>query len=60
MSWDRTCAESALILAITWHELGGVGITALVQSGDRLSHIHDLSPWATADCIVEYTTYPSC
>ena len=44
VSWDRTRADAAAILTITWRELGGPPITAPVQSGYGSSLIRDLIP----------------
>jgi len=44
VSWDRTRADAAAILTITWRELGGPPVTAPVQSGYGSSLIRDLIP----------------
>jgi PAS domain S-box-containing protein len=44
VSWDRTGADRAAILTITWRELGGSPVTAPVESGYGLSLIRDLVP----------------
>jgi PAS domain S-box-containing protein len=44
VSWDRTGADAAAILTITWRELGGPPIAAPVQSGYGSSLIRDLIP----------------
>src|SRR6266446_10555013 len=44
VSWDRTGADAAMILRITWRELGGPPVTAPVQSGYGSSLIRDLIP----------------
>jgi PAS domain S-box-containing protein len=44
VSWDRTETDQAVILTITWRELGCSPITAPVQSGYGLSLIRDLVP----------------
>src|SRR5499427_3096964 len=44
VSWDRTGADAAAILTITWRELGGPAIAAPVPSGYGLSLISDLIP----------------
>src|SRR5258707_14782919 len=45
VSWeDRTGADAATILTITWRELGGPPIAAPVPSGYGLSLIRDLIP----------------
>jgi PAS domain S-box-containing protein len=44
VSWDRTGADAAAILTITWRELGGPPIAAAVQSGYGSSLIRDLIP----------------
>src|SRR6266446_3965588 len=44
VSWDRTGADAAAILTITWRELGGPPVTAPVQSGYGSSLIRDLIP----------------
>src|SRR5467141_687294 len=44
VSWDRTGADAAAILRITWRELGGPPVTAPVQSGYGSSLIRDLIP----------------
>ncbi len=44
VSWDRTDADAAAILTITWRELGGPPIAAPVPSGYGLSLIRDLIP----------------
>jgi two-component sensor histidine kinase len=44
VSWDRTSADAAAILTITWRELGGEPIAAPVRSGYGLSLIRDLIP----------------
>ncbi len=44
VSWDRTGADAAAILRITWRELGGPPVTAPVQSGYGSSLIQDLIP----------------
>jgi two-component sensor histidine kinase len=45
VSWDRTGTDDvAAILTITWRELGGPPIAALVQSGYGSSLIRDLIP----------------
>jgi two-component sensor histidine kinase len=42
--WERTGADAAAILTITWRELGGPAIAAPVQSGYGSSLIRDLIP----------------
>jgi PAS domain S-box-containing protein len=42
--WDRTGADAAAILTITWRELGGPPIAAPVQTGYGSSVIRDLIP----------------
>jgi hypothetical protein len=44
VSWDRTGADAATFLTITWRELGGPPIAASVQSGYGTSLIRDLIP----------------
>ena len=44
MSWDRTGADAAAVLTITWRELAGPPIAAPVQSGYGLTLIRDLIP----------------
>jgi PAS domain S-box-containing protein len=44
VSWDRTGADAAAILTITWRELGGPPPTTPVQSGYGLGLIRDLVP----------------
>jgi two-component sensor histidine kinase len=44
VSWDRTGADAAAILTITWRELGGLPIAAPVPSGYGSSLIRDLIP----------------
>jgi two-component sensor histidine kinase len=44
VSWERTGADAAAILTITWRELGGPAIAAPVQSGYGSSLIRDLIP----------------
>jgi PAS domain S-box-containing protein len=44
VSWDRTGADAATILTITWHELGGPSIATPVQAGYGSSLIRDLIP----------------
>jgi PAS domain S-box-containing protein len=44
VSWDRTGADAAAILTITWRELGGPPIAAPVKSGYGSSLIRDLIP----------------
>ena len=44
VSWDRTGADAAATLKITWRELGGPPITTSVQSGYGLTLIRDLIP----------------
>jgi two-component sensor histidine kinase len=43
-AWDRTDADAAAILTMTWRELGGPPIAAPVQSGYGLSLIRDIIP----------------
>ncbi len=44
VSWDRTCADAAAVLTISWRELGGPPIAAPVQSGYGSNLIRDLIP----------------
>jgi len=44
VSWDRTDADAAAILMITWRELGGPPIAAPVQTGYGSNLIRDLIP----------------
>ncbi len=44
VNWDRTRADVAAILTITWRELGGPPIKAPVQSGYGSGLIRDLIP----------------
>jgi two-component sensor histidine kinase len=44
VSWDRTAADAAAILTITWRELGGPPITAPVQSSYGSNLIRHLIP----------------
>jgi PAS domain S-box-containing protein len=44
VSWDRTGADVAAILTITWRELGGPPIAASVQSGYGSNLVRDLIP----------------
>ncbi len=44
VSWDRTGADTAAILTITWREFGSPPIAAPVPSGYGSSLIHDLIP----------------
>jgi PAS domain S-box-containing protein len=44
VNWDRTGADAAAILTITWRELGGPPIAASVPLGYGLSLIRDLIP----------------
>jgi PAS domain S-box-containing protein len=44
VSWNRSGADAAAILTITWRELGGELVTAPVQAGYGLSLIRDLIP----------------
>jgi PAS domain S-box-containing protein len=45
VSWDRTRADAATTLTITWRELGGPPIAARVQSGYGSRLIRDLIPF---------------
>jgi two-component system CheB/CheR fusion protein len=44
VSWDRTGANAAPILTITWRELGGPPIANSVRSGYGSNLIRDLIP----------------
>jgi PAS domain S-box-containing protein len=44
VSWDRTGADTAAMLTITWRELGSPPIAAPVPAGYGSSLIHDLIP----------------
>jgi two-component sensor histidine kinase len=44
VSWDRTGADAAAILTVTWRELGGPLIATPVQSGYGSNLIRDLIP----------------
>jgi two-component sensor histidine kinase len=44
VSWDCAGTDQAVILTMTWRELGGPPITAPVQSGYGLRLIRDLVP----------------
>ena len=44
VSWDRTGADGAAIVTITWQELGGPPLAALLQRGYGSSLIRDLIP----------------
>jgi two-component sensor histidine kinase len=44
VSWDSNATDATGILTITWRELGGPPIAALVRSGYGLSLIRDLIP----------------
>ncbi len=44
VNWDRTRADAAAILTVTWRELGGPPIAAPVQSGYGSGLIRDLIP----------------
>ena len=42
--WDRTSINAAVVLTITWNELGGPPIVAPVQSGHGSTLIRGLIP----------------
>jgi hypothetical protein len=44
VGWDRTSADAAAVLTITWNEHGGPPIAARVQSGYGSSLIRNLIP----------------
>jgi PAS domain S-box-containing protein len=44
VSWERTGVDATSILTITWRELGGPPVTALVRSGYGSTLIRDLIP----------------
>jgi PAS domain S-box-containing protein len=56
VSWDLG-ADQAVILTITWHELGGSPVTAPVQSGYGLTLIRDLIPHELGGA-VHLTSHP--
>jgi two-component sensor histidine kinase len=44
VSWDRTGEDAAVLVTMTWREIGGPAIAAPVPSGYGLSLIRDLIP----------------
>jgi PAS domain S-box-containing protein len=57
VSWDRTSANAAAVLTITWNELGGPSIAAPVQSGYGSRLIRDLIPYELGGTVD--LTFPS-